>query len=172
MKWLKTLCLSISMISALSLTAQSGNYSYSQQTDMSTSQINWLTSYDQAIAQSKASSKPVLILFTGTTWCPACMKLERDVLNRPEFLQAVASRFVFLKAEFPDYSQGGTNASPFKPLLDRYNINSFPTMLVINANGQPLYTVPYQSGGAQAYIQQFMRQSNQGQMQTNRAPSY
>lgn len=156
MKWLKILSLSVSMISSLSLMAQSSPFPYSQQSKGSVLQINWLTNYDQAINQSKINAKPVLILFTGTAWCPACVKLERDVLNQPEFIQAVASRFVFLKAEFPDYSQGGTNASPFKALLDRYNVNSFPTLIAINSAGQPLFTVPYQTGGMQAYIQQLM----------------
>jgi len=105
-------------------------------------------------------------LFTGTTWCPACMRLERDVISRSEFAQALSQRFIFLKAEFPDYSEGGVQASPFKNLLDRYRVDAFPTMLVVNTNGQPLYSVPYQTGGLQAYIQQFMRRSSdQGQMQ-------
>lgn len=165
MNWLKALFLGVSMVCASQIMAQQSNYSYSQQNNNYSAQINWLNNYEQAVAQSKATSKPILILFTGTTWCPACIKLEKDVLNHPEFVQAIGSRFVFLKAEFGDASMGGTQASPFKPLLDRYQINAFPTMLVINPNGQPLYSVPYQTGGAQAYVQKFMQNAKSQSMQ-------
>jgi protein disulfide-isomerase len=124
-------------------------------------QINWLKSYNDAVALSQSTSKPIVILFTGTGWCPACVKLEREVINRPEFAQAVGQRFVFLKAEFPDYSESAVMASPYKPLLDRYGVNAFPTLVVVDANGQQLYTVNYQQGGPQAYAQELLQKLSQ-----------
>jgi thiol:disulfide interchange protein len=125
-------------------------------------QINWLRSYSEAVALSQSTSKPIAILFTGTGWCPACMRLERLVLTHPEFAQAVGQKFVFLKAEFPDYSESAVMASPYKPLLDRYGINQFPTIVVVNANGQQLYTVNYREGGPQVYAQELLQKLNQG----------
>ncbi len=122
--------------------------------------INWYRNYSDAVATSQSTSKPILILFTGTNWCPACMKLERQVLTRPEFSQAVGQRFVFLKAEFPDYSEDAVLRSPYKPLLDRYNVDAFPTMVIVNANGQKLYTVNYRDGGPQAYTQELLQKLN------------
>lgn len=122
--------------------------------------INWFRSYSDAVALSQSTSKPILILFTGTGWCPACMKLDREVLNRPEFGQSVGQKFVFLKAEFPDYSEDSVMRSPYKPLLDRYNVSAFPTMVVVNANGQKLYTVNYRDGGPQAYAQELLQKLN------------
>jgi thiol:disulfide interchange protein len=137
----------------------SGNYSNNPYVS---NQINWLRSYSEAVALSQSTSKPIAILFTGTGWCPACMKLERTVLTHPEFAQAVGQKFVFLKAEFPDYSEPAVMASPYKPLLDRYGVNAFPTIVVINANGQQLYTVNYREGGAQAYAQELLQKLNRG----------
>lgn len=124
-------------------------------------QINWLRSYSEAVALSQSTSKPIAILFTGTGWCPACMKLERTVLTHPEFAQAVSQRFVFLKAEFPDYSEPAIMASPYKSLLDRYGINAFPTIVVTNTNGQMLYTVNYREGGPQMYAQDLLKKLQQ-----------
>lgn len=118
------------------------------------SSINWLTSYQEAVSRSQATSKPIVILFTGTSWCPACMKLEREVLNNPAFTQAVGQRFIFLKAEFP---RSSTTNSPYQSLLERYHVQAFPTFIVVNSNGQQLYTVQYQSGGAQAYAQELLQ---------------
>lgn len=139
-------------------------------------QINWLRNYSEAVALSQSTSKPIVILFTGTGWCPACMKLERQVINHPEFAQAVGQKFVFLKAEFPDYSEGAVAASPYKPLVDRYGISAFPTIVVINANGQQLYTVKYREGGPQMYAQELLQKLQQsgqyGQQQQYGQPQY
>lgn len=123
--------------------------------------LHWLASYSEAVALSQSTSKPIAILFTGTGWCPACMKLEREVISNPEFAQAIGEKFVFLKAEFPDYSESSVIASPYKPLVDRYGIKEFPTIVVINANGQLLYTVRYRQGGPQAYTQEMLQKLQQ-----------
>lgn len=144
--------------------------SYSSQEPYAGNQVNWLRSYSEAVALSQSTSKPIAILFTGTGWCPACMKLERAVLKHPAFAQAVAQKFVFLKAEFPDYSEAAVMASPYKPLLDRYGVNAFPTIVVVNANGQMLYTVNYREGGPQVYAQELLQKLNQGGGSMNMAP--
>ena len=35
----------------------------------------WLTNYDEALAESTRSGKPVFVLFTGSDWCPHCRTL-------------------------------------------------------------------------------------------------
>jgi thiol:disulfide interchange protein len=166
MKKLATLVLSSALLlSSNLLMAQPSYYppggGYPNQAPSPSNQINWLRSYSDAVALSQSTSKPIVILFTGTGWCPACMKLERQVITRPEFAQAVGQKFVFLKAEFPDYSEGSVMASPYKPLLDRYGVDAFPTIVVINANGQLLYTVNYREGGPQMYAQELLQKLNQ-----------
>lgn len=133
--------------------------------------LNWLSNYQEAISHSQSSGKPIVILFTGTHWCPACMKLEKEVLNKPEFAQAVGNRFIFLKAEFPDYAEEAMSASPFRSLLDRYRVDAFPTMVVINTSGQRLYTVNYQAGGPGVYINELLQKLNPGQY-SGHQPSY
>lgn len=132
-----------------------------QRTSQALHPINWLISYSDAVAAAKSSSKPIAILFTGTGWCPACIKLEREVLTNSEFAGAVSQSFVFLKAEFPDYSPGAVAASPYKFLIDRYNITMFPTIVVIDPNGQQLYTINYGQKGAQAYAQELLQKLQQ-----------
>lgn len=123
--------------------------------------ITWLKNYSDAVALSLSTSKPIAILFTGTGWCPACMQLERNVLTKVEFARSVGQSFVFLKAEFPDYSDSSVTASPYKPLLDRYGVKEFPTFVVIKANGQLLYTVNYRAGKPETYAQEMLQKLNQ-----------
>ncbi len=124
--------------------------------------IQWLQNYNDAVSQSQATGKPILILFTGTQWCPACMKLEHEVLRRPEFIQALGSRFIFLKAEFPDYGEEAVRTSPYKSLLEKYGVNAFPSMIIIQPDGQALFVVNYQPGGADVYIRELLQKLNFG----------
>ena len=45
----------------------------------------WLTNYDEALAESTRSGKPVFVLFTGSDWCPHCRTLEDRVFATSEF---------------------------------------------------------------------------------------
>lgn len=152
---------------------QNQNYSVqpsNNQNFSSKAEINWCESYSDSMKFAKGQSKPLLILFTGTAWCPACMKLEREVLNKPEFARAVANNFVFYKAEFNDPSPEALESSPDKVLIDRYNIEAFPTIVVIDTNGNQLFTVNYKAGGPQVYanelnqkLQNYRNNRNQSQ---------
>lgn len=123
----------------------------------SSGRISWATNYSDAVSNANTLNKPVVILFTGTNWCPACMKLEKEVLTQPEFARLVGSNFVFLKAEFPDYSESSMMGSPYRSIMLRYNVEAFPTFIVINPSGQILGRVDYQSGGPSAYAQALQR---------------
>lgn len=160
-KLTKMLLGSAFMLSSALLMAQPSASSLPSLNSAAAGKINWLQTYSDAVAQSQSASKPIVILFTGTGWCPACMKLEREVISSPEFAQAVGDKFVFLKADFPNYSESAVSASPFKPLMDRYHVEAFPTLVVINANGQLLYTVNYRDGGPRAYAQELLQKLGQ-----------
>lgn len=118
------------------------------------SEIKWLNSFSAAQQQARANSKPILILFTGTQWCPACIKLEKDVLMKPEFMDAVKNRFVFVKAEFPKYDENSIKASPYFSLMERYGISLFPTLIIVDADGNHLFTVNYKAAAPQAYAEE------------------
>lgn len=115
-------------------------------------EIDWCETYTESVKKARKENKPLLILFTGTNWCPACMKLEREVLNKPQFAQALGNKFVFYKAEFPSPTPEGLNSSPDKVLLDRYNVDKFPTFVAIDGFGALLFTMNYASGGPDVYI--------------------
>lgn len=119
-----------------------------------TDTISWVTSYTEAVTEAKSSDKPILILFTGTTWCPACKLLEKNVLVKPSFASAVGNQFVFLKAEIPYTSSN----SPYTSLLNRYNINEFPSIVIVNPSGNELFRVSYHGNvGEESYAQELLQ---------------
>lgn len=121
----------------------------------STVELHWLSDYNAALAEARQLNKKVLILFTGTQWCPACLRLEKTILSRPEFTKGVEGKFIFLKAEFPDYREEAIQASPYASLLRQYDVSVFPTFVVVDSEGKKIKTVDYQTGGIHVYLEAF-----------------
>ena len=61
----------------------------------------WLTDYDQAVKTAKETKRPILMLFTGSDWCPYCVKLEKNVLSKTEFKKYAKDNLVLLYLDFP-----------------------------------------------------------------------
>lgn len=61
----------------------------------------WLTDYDAALKKAKAENKCVYVLFTGSDWCTWCIKLRKEVLNKPEFREFASKHFVMVYCDFP-----------------------------------------------------------------------
>lgn len=116
-------------------------------------QINWLTNYDEAIKISRATSKPVILFFTGSDWCSWCTKLEDEVLRTPEFADMTADKFVFVKIDFPlNRVQAPETAAQNKRLQKQFDIPGFPTLVILDAVQQkPIGTSGYRPGGGKQY---------------------
>lgn len=57
-------------------------------------QVDWLRDFDQAIAQSKTSGKPVFILFQEVPGCSTCRNYGQNVLSQPVIVDAIENSFI------------------------------------------------------------------------------
>lgn len=116
-------------------------------------QITWQTNYDEAVRTARASSKPLLLFFTGSDWCTWCMKLEEESLNTPDFAEAVGDKFVFVKLDFPlNRTQPQDIASQNKKLQKQFDISGFPSIVILDPTQlKPMGTAGYRPGGGRAY---------------------
>jgi len=60
----------------------------------------WQTKMAKAQEEAKKTGLPILVLFTGTSWCPYCIKLEAAVFSKKEFSTFADKNLVLLKLEF------------------------------------------------------------------------
>jgi len=73
-----------------------------------------------------------VVLFTGTSWCPACKKLDSSVISKPAWKEFAENEIYFTSYDFPtDRSLVSDRALD---LQEEYNVKSFPTMVVLNEN--------------------------------------
>ena len=56
--------------------------------------VEWIRDYDQAIAQSKATDKPIFLLFQEVPGCANCTKYGKDILSHPLMVEAIETEFV------------------------------------------------------------------------------
>lgn len=104
---------------------------------------NWHDSFEDARAEAEATGRVILVNFTGSDWCPACMQLRTSALSSSQFQKFVEGRLVLLEVDFPrsrrlppERQQANEN------LARRYGITAFPTLLLVGANGRSLAKVP------------------------------
>lgn len=120
--------------------------------DAGRTEIHWLTNYDEAIKESTATNKYMLIVFTGSDWCPWCQKLDREVLSTDEFAEMVGSKFVFLKIDFPTHTKiTSAQQKHNNDLKEKYGVKGFPTLIILDEKQQKINTIGYRAGGAKAY---------------------
>ncbi len=102
-------------------------------------EAHWLTDFDAAKAQARSEKKLLLMNFTGSDWCPPCMMLEKAVFAKPEFRGYAAEHLVLLEVDFPRRKNlSDEQRTANTALAQKYGIEGFPTVIVLDPGGEPL----------------------------------
>lgn len=87
----------------------------------------WGTDYPAALTQAASSKKPILLEFTGSDWCPPCMKLTKDVFEQPAFEDFAKENLVLVKLDFPRTKNNPPNSKlPTRPSPKNIKLKGFP----------------------------------------------
>ena len=92
--------------------------------------IEWLKSYDTALAQAKKDKKIVLVDIY-TDWCGWCKKLDRDTYSDKDVQARVAKDFIAVKIN-PEKSADGAK------LAQQFGVRGFPFIAFVGADGKPM----------------------------------
>ena len=76
------------------VTAQSKSISKTENQPVEIGLVKWGRDLDSALAQSKQSGKPVLVLFQEVPGCAGCQKFGRQVLSDPLIVEAFEDEFI------------------------------------------------------------------------------
>jgi thiol-disulfide isomerase/thioredoxin len=98
----------------------------------------WLTDYDEALAESTRSGKPVLTLFTGSDWCPHCRTLEERVFSTSEFESWSEEHVVLLMIDLPESGISPAVRSERSRICLKYGVRTFPSVLVLDSFGEKI----------------------------------
>ncbi|MFZ1219955.1 MAG: thioredoxin family protein [Chthoniobacterales bacterium] len=121
----------------------------------------WLTSYEQAQKEALTGNKLLLMDFTGSDWCGWCVALDKEVFSKPEFKEYAKKNLVLLELDFPKRKKMPAGiVKQNQQLAMKYQIMSFPTVVVLNGSGQVVGALGYVPGGPSAWIAELEKLRN------------
>ncbi|MDR3682582.1 MAG: thioredoxin family protein [Geothrix sp.] len=94
----------------------------------------WEHDYQAALKRARAEKK-VIIMDLWTEWCPPCQYLQTTVFPSAE-AQAALAKVVPFSALVQ--KKDGTPVAEGTKLAAQFQLNAFPTLVILDANGKEL----------------------------------
>ena len=118
------------------------------------SSLKWYDNLETAQQVAQKENKPIFVDFTGSDWCVWCKKLNSEVFTQDEFINYAKNNLVLVKIDFPENIPQSTATKYYnQQLAQRFGVQGFPTVIILNSNGAPVAQTGYQPGGAANYVQ-------------------
>ena len=116
----------------------------------------WLNDYKKAQQEATATNKFLLLDFTGSDWCGWCRKFNQEILSQPQFKDYARANLVLVEVDFPRAKpQSVELRKQNQELAQQYEVQGFPTIVVLNGNGQKIWQYDgYFPDGPDAFIAQ------------------
>ena len=120
--------------------------------------LTWLTDLPSAQARAKAEKKSVLLFFHGSDWCPACVEMQRQVFDSTTFAEFSRRALVLVDVDFPNkHKQDEELRRANVALKARFNLSpvsdeGFPTIVLLNDDGQTVFQETGYAGGGPAEV--------------------
>ena len=106
---------------------------------VSAEELHWLTDLPKAQAQAKNENKLVYIDFNGSDWCPPCKQLHAILSSSKAFADYAKTNLVLVDIDFPQRKEQNEDLKKANAALsEKYNIEGFPTVIVLNGAGKEL----------------------------------
>ncbi len=97
----------------------------------------WMTDLEAAKAKAEAEGKAVLVDFTGSDWCGWCIRLKKDVFDKPAFSEYAKDKFVLMEVDVPNNPKFDRELlQRNRELCEQFKVQGFPTIMVMTPDGE------------------------------------
>jgi protein disulfide-isomerase len=118
----------------------------------------WEDDFAKGLAKAKAAGKPALVDFTGSDWCVWCKRLDGEIFSKKEFKDFVKDKYELVMVDFPQLKPlPKKKAEANQALSEKYKVEGFPTVLVIDGDGKEIGRLGYVEGGPTAFIAELQK---------------
>ncbi len=122
-------------------------------------ELKWETDINKAIELSAKSKKPLMLFFTGSDWCGWCIKLQKEVFFKPEFIEW-SKKVILVELDFPRKTQLEEKLKQQNNQLQQiFQVSGYPTIWFVNPkkngeqiNLEQLGRTGYVAGGPEKFL--------------------
>ena len=92
--------------------------------------------------------------FTGSDWCGYCIQLDKAILSQQQFKDYANKNLVLVEIDFPRRKAQSVDVQKQnQELAERYQIEGFPTLVVLNGDGKTVWRYEgLYTGGIAAFL--------------------
>ena len=114
----------------------------------------WMTDFNEARKKAVETGKNMLVNFTGSDWCPWCIRLQKEVFSQKEFQEFAKKNLVLAEVDFPRRKwQTPARKRANEKLRQLYGVEGYPTVLLLTPRGMIVAQLGYEPGGAEKYVE-------------------
>ena len=91
-------------------------------------ELTWHTDVNKAIQISMDTEKPLFFFFTGSDWCGWCIRLQKEVFFKPEFVKWAKESLTLVELDFPRKSKLSEDMQKQnRELGQMFGVRGYPT---------------------------------------------
>lgn len=118
----------------------------------------WSTDYDGSLRRAAQEKKPVLLDFTGSDWCIWCKRLDAEVFSQKPFVDYARDHLILVTIDFPNQKpQSDAEKRRNDELSKRFDVDGYPTVILLSPDGHVLGRTGYMEGGAKTFVRELKR---------------
>ena len=123
--------------------------------------LTWHTDLEKAIEISTKERKNLMLFFTGSDWCGWCIRLQKEVFYKPEFIEWANKNVILVYIDFPrNKSKQSIELQQQNNLLQQqFGVQGYPTIHFVRSekidgriNLSSLGQTGYRAGGPEGWI--------------------
>lgn len=98
--------------------------------------VEWMTDMEAAKAKAAAEKKAILVDFTGSDWCGWCIRIRKEIFDKPRFEEYIKDKFVPVEIDLPQNPNFDPELRKRNEALSAaYAVKGFPTIMVTDSRG-------------------------------------
>ena len=114
--------------------------------------IHWMP-YREALNKAQKEDKFGALFFTGSDWCIWCMRMQEQILTTAAFVDFAKQHLCMVEVDFPhNGQQSPEQKEQNRQLKNLYQVEGFPTLVLLDAQGREVAKLGFEHGGGEAYV--------------------
>lgn len=106
-------------------------------------EVKMITDWKEAKQLARKENKQILIILTGSEWCAPCKKMDKKVIDNPEFEKYVEQNLIVFLNDLPsgELVINSKVYQDYEKFKKKYQSNSLPSLILTENDGTKIKTL-------------------------------